>query len=237
MTGELILIVEDEPAVVRGLEFGLEKAGFKTSRASNGTQAIELTQKEDPQLILLDLRLPDMTGFDVCRKIRSQGKRQPILILTALDDEMDKVLGLELGADDYVIKPYQLRELIARIHALLRRAYGELSTSSLGEKIIFGDIVIDLETLQVYRKGNLIYLTPIEFRMLRYLASHPNKPIPRNVLIEAVWGYEETFGSDRMVDVHLRHLRQKIEEDPANPQFLITVRGIGYKFQAGSRNI
>jgi DNA-binding response OmpR family regulator len=150
---------------------------------------------------------------------------------------MDKVLGLELGADDYVVKPYQLRELIARIHSLLRRAYGELSTSSLGEKIIFGEIEIDLETLQVYRKGILIYLTPTEFRILRYLVSHPNKPITRNVLIEAVWGYEDTFGSDRMVDVHLRHLREKIETDPANPQYLLTVRGIGYKFQTGPRNI
>ena len=214
MAGERILIVEDERAVARGLE------------------ALELARTQDPDLILLDIRLPDISGFDVCRQLRQEGKRQPILMLTALDEPVDKVLGLELGADDYVVKPYNLRELIARIRALLRRAYGELSKSSQGETITFGDVVLDLEQLRVTRAGQAIYLTPTEFRLLRYLTSHPNRPVSRENLIEAVWGYDSDIGSDRTVDVHIRHLRQKLEPNPADPRWLVTVRGVGYKFQA-----
>jgi DNA-binding response OmpR family regulator len=155
----------------------------------------------------------------------------PILMLTARDEELDKVLGLELGADDYIVKPYNLRELIARIRAQLRRAYGELAEASQGEKIIFGDIEVDLEKLQVTREGKVLFLTPTEFRLLRYLAIHPNRPFGRESLIEAIWGYEGDIGSDRTVDVHIRHLREKIEDDPANPRWIVTVRGVGYKFQ------
>jgi two-component system response regulator VicR len=231
MTGELILIVEDEHAVARSLEYALIKEGYKTLWASTGQQALELAREQSPHLILLDIRLPDLSGLDVCRQIRMEGKRQPILILTARDEEMDKVLGLELGADDYMVKPYQLRELIARIRALLRRAYGELAQVSQGERLQFDEVEIDLETLQVRRKDQLIFLTPTEFRLLRYLVSHPNRPFGRNELIEAIWGYEEVIGDDRTVDVHMRHLREKLEDEPANPRFLVTVRGMGYKFE------
>lgn len=232
MAGERILIVEDERAVARGLEYALQVEGFDVLIAENGKDALELARIQNPNLILLDLRLPDISGFDVCRQLRQEGRRQPILMLTALDEPVDKVLGLELGADDYVVKPYNLRELIARIRALLRRAYGELSQSSKGEIVTFGDVVLDLELLRVTRAGHVIYLTPTEFRLLRYLTNHPDRPISREHLIEAVWGYDSDIGSDRTVDVHMRHLRQKLEPDPADPRWLVTVRGIGYKFQA-----
>jgi DNA-binding response OmpR family regulator len=152
-------------------------------------------------------------------------------MLTARDEELDKVLGLELGADDYVVKPYSLRELISRIRALLRRAYGELATVSAGDRIRFGDIELDLEQLRVSRAGQHVDLTPTEFRLLRYLVAHPNRPFTRDALIEAIWGYDSDIGSDRTVDVHMRHLREKLEHDPGNPRWLVTVRGIGYKFE------
>ena len=142
MTGELILIVEDERAVARGLEFGLREEGFRVLWAETGEQALDLVRTNEPQLILLDIRLPGISGFDVCRHLRAEGKRMPIIMLTARDEELDKVLGLELGADDYVVKPYSLRELVSRIRALLRRAYGELSASSSGEKIQYDSIEI-----------------------------------------------------------------------------------------------
>ena len=231
MSGERLLIVEDEHAVARSLDYGLVKEGYITSIAETGQRALQLAHLNDPQIILLDIRLPDISGFDVCRQLRSEGKRMPILMLTARDEEMDKVLGLELGADDYVVKPYQMHELIARIRALLRRAYGELAQASQGERLHFDDVIIDLETFQVTRQNQNIFLTPIEFRLLRYLASHPNRPFTREALIESVWGYEEIIGDERTVDVHMRHLREKLEADPTNPRYLVTVRGVGYKLQ------
>jgi DNA-binding response OmpR family regulator len=231
MSGERILIVEDERAVARGLQYGLAAEGFDVLWADTGKKALEMARQDDPKLILLDIRLPDISGFDVCRQLRSEGARQPILMLTARDEAIDKVLGLELGADDYVVKPYDLRELIARIRALLRRAYGELAEASQGERINFGDIEVDLEGLRVSRAGRQIFLTPIEFRLLRYLISRLNRPISRETLIEAVWGYSGDLGADRTVDVHIRHLREKLEADPANPRWIVTVRGVGYKFE------
>lgn len=231
MAGERILMVEDERAVARGLEYGLTSEGFTVLWAQTGQQALDLARRENPHLILLDIRLPDISGFDVCRQLRAEGKRQPILMLTARDEELDKVLGLELGADDYVVKPYSLRELTSRVRALLRRAYGELAAVSAGDRLAFGDVVIDLDRLQVTRRGNLVDLTPTEFRLLRYLVSHPDRPFTRSALIEAVWGYDSDIGYDRTVDVHVRHLRAKLEDDPTDPRWIVTVRGVGYKFQ------
>lgn len=231
MNRERVLIVEDEPAVARGLEYALKQEGFEVFRASNGAQAIEMTGREQPDLITLDLRLPDMSGYDVCRALRSQNHRQPILMLTAKDEELDKVLGLELGADDYMVKPYGLRELVSRIRALLRRAYGELAAQSDHQVQRFEGLEIDLTHLEVRLEGNVVELTPTEFRLLHYLAARPNVPVSRSGLVEAVWGYEGDINSDRTVDVHIRHLRQKIERDAANPVRLVTVRGFGYKFQ------
>jgi DNA-binding response OmpR family regulator len=231
VAGETILIVEDERPLARSLEYGLKSEGFGVVWAETGRQALELARSQNPQLIVLDIRLPDMSGFDVCRQLRAEGKRQPILMLTARDEELDKVLGLELGADDYVVKPYSLRELISRIRALLRRAYGELAAAASGGRLTFGQVEIDLERLQVTRQGQLIELTPTEFRLLRYLVSNPNRPFSRDALIEAVWGYDSDIGNDRTIDVHMRHLREKLEDDPANPHWLVTVRGVGYKFE------
>lgn len=231
MTGERILLVEDERAVARGLEYGLGREGFEVLWAGTGQQALELARAANPDLILLDIRLPDVSGFDVCRQLRTEGRRTPILMLTARDEEVDKVLGLELGADDYVVKPYSLRELISRIRALLRRAYGELADASKGERLAFGDIEIDLGRLQVYRGGQLVVLTPIEFRLLHHLAAHPDRPFSREALIETIWGYDSRVGSVRTVDVHIRHLREKLEQDPADPRWIVTVRGVGYRFE------
>lgn len=231
MSNERILIVEDDRAVAHGLRYGLQQEGFAVLWAETGRAALELVRSQHPQLILLDIRLPDITGFDVCRQLRREGLRQPILILTARDEEIDKVLGLELGADDYVVKPYSLRELISRMRALLRRAYGELATAAAAQTIVFGNIHVDLERMRVLREQAPVELTPTEFRLLRCLLSQPDRPVTRETLIETVWGYTSEIESDRTVDAHLRHLRQKLEENPAEPRWLVTVRGVGYKFQ------
>lgn len=231
MAGERILIVEDDRAVARGLEYGLQAEGFVALWANSGQRALDMARSEAPHLILLDIRLPDISGFDVCRQLRSEGRRQPILMLTARDEEVDKVLGLELGADDYLVKPFSLRELTSRIRALLRRAYGELAAPMNSERLAFGPLTIDMERLLVWRDGQPVDLTPIEFRLLRYLASNPGRPFSREQLIEAVWGYDSEIDNDRTIDVHMRHLRQKLELDPANPRWLVTVRGVGYKFE------
>ena len=229
---ERILIVEDERAVARGLAYGLKREGFVVLLAETGQKALDLARTEEPHLILLDIRLPDVSGFDVCRQLRTEGFRQPILVLTALDESIDKVLGLELGADDYIVKPYDLRELIARIRSCLRRTYGELSNTTRAERLTFGNLEINLERMCVFRAGKSIALTPTEFRLLRYLVENRRRPVSRETLIEAVWGYSSDIGCDRTVDVHIRHLRKKLEEDPANPRWIITVRGMGYKFEA-----
>jgi DNA-binding response OmpR family regulator len=228
---ERILIVEDERAVARGLEYALRQEGFEVIWAETGRRALDLLQTHQPSLIVLDLRLPDLSGFDLCRQVRSAGLRLPILMLTARDEEMDKVLGLELGADDYVVKPYRLRELISRIRALLRRAYGELANTAPAHLLSFGPYVLDLERLLLFHNGQPLELTPLEFRLLRHLVSHPGRPFSRGQLIQAVWGYDSDLDNERTVDVHIRHLRQKLEADPANPRWITTARGAGYKFQ------
>lgn len=230
MSGERILVIEDSASVARGLEYGLGKEDFAVRCARDGAGGLDLFRTWNPRLLILDIRLPDMSGFDVCRAIRGEGRREPILMLTARDEEMDKVLGLELGADDYVVKPYQLRELVSRVRALLRRAYGELAASAGSERISFGDLVIDPDLMAVERGGRRVNLTPTEFRLLRYLAERPERLLSRAQIIEAVWGYTADIGYDRTVDVHVRRLREKIEDDPGSPRWIQTVRGFGYRF-------
>jgi DNA-binding response OmpR family regulator len=234
MAGEKILLVEDERAVARGLEFGLAKEGFTVLWSETGRRALELVRTQEPHLILLDVRLPDISGFDVCRQLRQEGRRQPVLMLTARDEEVDKVLGLELGADDYVVKPFTLRELVARIRALLRRAFGDLAGAVGAGRLSFGEIEIDLERFRVTRAGRTVELTPTEFRLLRHLAASPGRPFTRDQLIEAVWGYESVVENDRTVDVHVRHLREKLEANPAEPSLIVTVRGLGYRLDRPS---
>ncbi len=231
MPGETILVVEDEPSVARGLEYGLKAEGYAVIVAATGAKALEAARGERrPQLVLLDIRLPDMSGFDVCRAMREEGHLFPILMVTARDDEVDKVLGLELGADDYVVKPFSLRELLSRIRAALRRAYGELSSQGGAERVAFGDVVVDLKRMRVDRQGRMVPLTPTEYRLLRHLVTNPEQVFSRESLLEIVWGYDSSVDSQRTVDVHMRHLREKLEEDPGNPKWLVTVRGTGYCF-------
>jgi DNA-binding response OmpR family regulator len=230
LTTELIVLVEDDEAVAKGLEYALSQEGYEVAWASRGAQGREIIDKRQPKLIILDIRLPDTSGFDLCRQLRAAGHRQPILMLTARDEEVDKVLGFELGADDYVVKPYHLRELLSRIRALLRRAYGELAQAHSNERVNFDDVLVDLELLQVFRDGQIVYLTPTEFRLLRYLLGRPDRPVTREQILEAVWGYQADVGYDRTVDVHIRHLREKLEQDPTHPRRIVTVRGTGYKF-------
>ena len=233
MANERILVVEDDRAVARGLIYALEHEGFDVIHAATVADALRLARERAPRLVLLDVRLPDGSGFDVCRTLRAEGGRMPILMLTARDEEMDKVLGLELGADDYVVKPYALRELLSRIRALLRRAYGDLAAEQAGtvQQLTFGDVTLDVERMRVMRGGEMVDLTPTEFRLVRHLVANPGRPFSRDELIESVWGYESGIGSDRTVDVHMRHLRQKLEDEPSAPKWLVTVRGVGYAFE------
>lgn len=226
-----LLIVEDEPSIARGMQNGLRKEGFQTSWVQSGLEALACVQADKPHLILLDLRLPDTSGFDVCSRLRSDGFRGPILMVTARDEEVDRILGLELGADDYIVKPFSLREMISRVRAQLRRCYGEYAVNDDPGKLRFGEIELDPECFAVSRNSQPVNLTPTEFRMLYHLVRHPGRPFGREELVEAVWGYDSEVLNDRTVDVHIHHLREKLENDPENPRWLVTVRGIGYRFE------
>lgn len=225
-----ILLIEDDPAVARSLQAGLERDGYQVIWKSSGAEGVEQAKQPatTPHLIILDVRLPDGSGFDVCRQMRQLGLRQPILMLTVQQDELDKVLGLEMGADDYVTKPYSLRELLSRIRALLRRAYGELSAAN-AEALYIGDLVIDWSRGQALRGDQSLNLTPTEFRLLAFLAQHPGQALSRSQILEAVWGYEADLDSERTVNVHVRRLREKVELDPSQPTLILTVPGIGYR--------
>lgn len=223
----MILAVEDDPAVAKGLLYGLRDEGFSVSHATNGSAAIESVSRAPPDLVLLDIRLPDMNGFDVCRRLREEGFTMPIIMVTARDEEVDRVLGLEIGADDYVVKPYSFRELVSRIRAQLRRSYGAYRADASAVSI--GDLKIDPERIEVRKSGQEIALTPIEFRLLLALVHHMGSPLSRSQLIEQAWGPSTFLEDERTVDVHIRHLRAKIEDDPGSPCIIETVRGFGYR--------
>ncbi len=223
-----ILVIEDDPAVARSLQDGLQRDGYQVSWKSSGAEGVQYTRDHSPHLIILDVRLPDGSGFDYCRQMRQLGLRQPVLMLTVRRDEMDKVLGLEMGADDYMTKPYSLRELLSRVRALLRRAYGELSLAD-AEYMYVGDLVIDRNRGQVRRGNQLLNLTPIEFRLLTYLARHQGQALSRSQILDAVWGYDADVENERIVNVHVRRLREKVELNPSEPSLILTVPGIGYR--------
>ncbi len=223
-----ILLIEDDPAVAHSLIDGLTQANFKVTWKENGRDGIAHARERHPHLIILDVRLPDDTGFDVCRKLRQLKLNQPILILTARREEADKVLGLEMGADDYVTKPYSLRELLSRIRALLRRAYGEFATAS-GNQLYAADLVIDLDKGVVFRGDDRIDLTPIELRLLAYLARHPGQALSRSQILAAVWGSTADIENEKTVNVHIRRLREKVELEPSKPTLILTVPGVGYR--------
>jgi DNA-binding response OmpR family regulator len=223
-----ILIVEDDPAVARSLQAGLERDGYAVTWKANGSEAVNCARDQKPDLILLDIRLPDLSGFDACREMRQLGLRQPVIMLTARGEETDKVLGLEVGADDYVTKPYNLRELLARIRAQLRRAYGDLAAAD-ADLLYAGDLVIDRGRALVHRGKQLLNLTPTELRLLVYLAQNPRQALSRTQILDAVWGYDADVESERIVNVHIRRLREKVELDPSRPTLILTVPGIGYR--------
>jgi two-component system alkaline phosphatase synthesis response regulator PhoP len=220
-----ILIVDDEPEMVRGLEDNLRFEGYQTLSATNGERGLELALGEAPDLILLDIMMPGKSGWDVCRELRGKGLDIPVIMLTARGEEVDRVLGLELGADDYVTKPFGLRELLARIRAVLRRP----GPRQKFEEFAFGDARIRLRGRQVFRAGREVRLTRKEFDLLRYLVEHRGEVVTRDRLLDEVWGYDQ-FPTTRTVDTHVLRLRQKFETDPEHPQFILTVHGQGYRF-------
>lgn len=229
MTGKKILIVDDERNIVDILKYNFKKEGFMTVEAYDGEQAVEMALSHKPDLILLDIMLPKMDGFSVCKKLR-QTISTPILMLTAKEEEVDKVLGLELGADDYITKPFSPRELMARVKANLRRsAMDELTTTSSGNIITSGSLYIDIDRYEVKRDEQTIELTLREFELVKFLALQQSQIFTRETLLEKVWGYEY-YGDVRTVDVTVRRLREKLERDPANPQYIMTKRGVGYYF-------
>jgi len=225
-----ILIVEDEHAVARGIQYALQQEGYEVTVAQSGEQGLEFAVHQAPDLVVLDVRLPGIDGFEVLRRIRAAEGKMPILVLTARDDEVDKVIGLELGADDYLTKPFGLRELMSRIKALLRRAYGDFSDAAGGRVIRHGDLVIDLDRRRVLRGARRIALTPTEFEILRHLASRPGRVFTRSELLELLRDYEALDQDEKTINVHVSHLREKVEDDPSNPTFVLTVRGVGYAF-------
>lgn len=223
-----ILVVDDEMSIVTLLSFNLEKAGYNVYTASDGKEALSVTQTEKIDLVVLDLMLPEMDGMEVCRSMRESGIQVPILMLTAKDDELDKILGLELGADDYMTKPFSPREVVARVKAILRRS-GSAQTHLLN-KVSIGDLVVFPENYEAIFKGNTMTLTPKEFELLLYLVQNKGKVMTREVLLNAVWNYDFA-GDTRIVDVHISHLREKIEADTRKPKYIKTVRGLGYKLE------
>lgn len=229
MANEKILVVDDEPNILELIKFNLENNGFKVITACNGERALEMIKAENPDLILLDVMLPGVDGFELCKIIRRKNETSdiPIILITAKSEEIDKILGLEIGADDYITKPFSVRELIARVKAVLRRA----DKKDKNEKIIkISDIIIDVDKHEVTVKGKKIELTPKEFELLKLFALNPGRVFSRDYLLEKIWGYDY-LGDTRTVDVHIRHLRQKIEENSDETNYIETVRGVGYKFK------
>jgi len=227
MSNELVLIVDDEKTLVKALTFNLEKEGFKVEPAYDGEEAMEKVFSLKPDIVVLDLMLPEIDGFEVCRQIRKK-LEVPIIMLTARSEDIDKVLGLELGADDYLTKPFNSRELVARIKAILRRSAAYEQEAK--KQIQIGKLHIDLLQHRVRLDGKDISLTSKEFALLSFLAVNAGNVYSREQLLEQVWGYDY-YGDVRTVDVHIRHLREKLEDDPANPHLIITVWGTGYKIR------
>jgi two-component system, OmpR family, alkaline phosphatase synthesis response regulator PhoP len=224
-----ILIIEDEPGLVTTLRDRLRKQGYLVSSAGDGEMGLELATREPADLILLDLMLPGQSGLAVCEKLRKAGSTTPILMLTARRQTKDKVSGLRAGGDDYLTKPFQMSELLARIEALLRRAATATAPEPGALRHQFGSIVMDTRSTQVTRDGQVVVMSAKEFQLLRYFVEHPNATLSREELLREVWGYSSS-PSTRTVDVHVAWLRQKLESDLKNPKWIVTVVGFGYKF-------
>lgn len=232
--GKTILIVEDEQNIVDILSFNLSREGYDTLEAYDGPTGLQLALENNPDLILLDLMLPGMDGFEVCRRVRESGSSTPILMLTAREEEADKVMGLELGADDYITKPYSVRELMARVKANIRRVSMAPAVPAApkpqSDMVKLGRVTIDREKATIFKDGEALELTQREYDLICFLAAQPGKVFSREALMEHVWNYEGYVGDVRAVDVAVRRLRQKIEDNPDSPRFIVTKRGMGYLF-------
>jgi DNA-binding response OmpR family regulator len=221
-----ILIVEDEPNMVAGLRDNFEFEGYQVVTAPDGVAGLERALSEMPDLVILDVMMPRMSGLEVCQQLKAKRPSIPIIMLTARGQEVDKVVGLELCADDYVTKPFSIRELLARVKAVLRRAH---NSPKNGDRYMFGDVEVNLRSCQVVRKGKALDFSSKEFELLKYFLSHSGEAISRDRLLEEVWGYDR-FPTTRTVDAHIVRLRQKLEPKPDDPHFILTVHGVGYKF-------
>jgi DNA-binding response OmpR family regulator len=224
-----ILLVDDEDSIQKLLAYPLEREGYRVLQARDGAEALEQFASERVDLVVLDIMLPKLDGLEVCKRLRAESE-VPIIMLTARDDELDKVLGLELGADDYITKPFSIREFRSRVRALLRRAAVSRQFDEEGELISAQGLTVDLARRVVEFAGNRVQLTYVEFELLRILASHPGRVYSRRMLLEALWGGAD-YREPRTIDVHVRHLREKLEPDPAEPEYILTVRGVGYRFR------
>ncbi len=225
-----ILLVDDEDAVQKLLAYPLERDGFRVVQARDGEEALEQFEREPIDLVVLDVMLPKLDGLEVCKRLRTTST-VPIIMLTARDDELDKVLGLELGADDYITKPFSIREFRSRVRALLRRASAPRADEQADERIETDGLRIDLGKREVEAHGRMVQLTYVEFELLRTLASHPGRVYTREQLLQALWGGSE-YREPRTIDVHVRHLREKLERDAREPELILTVRGVGYRFRS-----
>ncbi len=221
-----ILIIEDEPDMILGLKDNFEFEGYEVSTASDGAAGLERARSEKPDLVILDIMLPRLSGLEVCKALRGEGFTAPIVMLTARGQEIDKVVGLELGADDYVTKPFSIRELLARVRAILRRTEGQKKRLS---RYRFSDIDLDFESYRATKGGQPLDLSPREFELLRYLIERKGETVSRDRLLEDVWGYE-SYPSTRTVDTHIAKLRAKIGDSGSEPRWILTIHGMGYKF-------
>ncbi len=222
-----ILVIEDDRAILRGLVDNLEYESYQVLSATDGVQGYDMAREHRPDLIILDLMLPRMSGYELCRKVRAEGDATPILMLTARGEEMDRVLGLDLGADDYVTKPFSVPELMARVRALLRRSQTPRS-GPLPDELRFDDVVIDFKSFEARKGGQPLKLSRKEFGVLRLLAARMGEVVTRDELLNEVWGYDQ-YPTTRTVDNHIASLRAKLEADPAQPRYLLTMHGVGYK--------
>ena len=221
-----ILIVEDEPGILLSIRDEFESEGYTVYSATDGQEGLELVEQASPDLIILDVMLPVLDGYEVCRRLRMQGKSIPIIMLTVKDKEIDKVLGLELGADDYVTKPFSLRELVARVRAILRRTEDRIPKLA---RCRIGDIELDFEKYEARKKGKEIEFTPLEFQILRVLIQQKERVISRNEFLDRIWGEDNMVVSSRTIDSHIANIRKKLEDDPSNPEHIVSIRGVGYK--------
>lgn len=234
-----ILVVDDEQSIITLLKYNLEQAGFQVDTAMDGRTGLNSAIEDTPDLMVLDLMLPKLDGIEICKELRSRKIMVPILMLTAKDDEFDKVMGLELGADDYMTKPFSPREVVARIKAILRRTQvievQENNETISTEKIVIGDLMVWPELYEAYYEDELLELTPKEFELLLYFIRNKGRVLTRDQLLSAVWNYDFA-GDTRIVDVHISHLREKIEKDTKKPTYIKTIRGLGYKMEAPKSN-